>query len=265
MEEEAEDRAGVGLLALRTVVELEHAERGSGTQHGADARKQLFCLVRRQVVDDVEAEGAIVGAAEVGLEHVALNVVDAVVHAGARDDLAADAGASRQVDDCRLQPRMVAAERHRELTVGAGDVEQRMGALLQRHRLSHLVGAKPGDLVLAADVGAPVGILGRPVVQLSVAAVANQLLEVLPPLPVLGRVGEEVAKVVIGARIEPATGASSHLIAPIWAQFDVAQRGDHVEDELGARGLEPQVLSQLIRLTRSLCQCPEYPSALRDL
>jgi hypothetical protein len=46
------------------------------------------------MVDDVEAEGAVVGAAEVGLEHVALDVVDAIFHARAGDKLATDPGAA---------------------------------------------------------------------------------------------------------------------------------------------------------------------------
>ena len=47
----------------------------------------------------------------------------------------------------------------------------------QRHRLRHLGAGEAGELVLAADVGAPVGIVGGFVVQLDVAALADEVLE----------------------------------------------------------------------------------------
>jgi hypothetical protein len=192
-------------------------------------------------------------------------MVDAIVHARPGDDLATDAGAAGQVDDCRLQAGMAAAERHRELAVGAGDVEQRVSVAGQRHRLRHLGRGEASDLVLAADVRAPVGVIGRFVVQLDVMTVADQVLETRPPLPVLGGVGKEIADVMIRARIEPAPGALAHLVATVGTPLDVAKRGDHVEQQLRGRGLQAEVLGELGRVARPLCQGGEDAGALGNL
>ena len=112
-------------------------------------------------MDDVEAHRAVVVAVVVDLEHVADEVADAVAHPRLGDDLLPHLGAARQVDDRRPQPLVAAAERHRVLAVGAGHVEHRVRAFGERDRLRDFGAGEPRQLVLAADVGAPVGVLGR--------------------------------------------------------------------------------------------------------
>jgi hypothetical protein len=265
MEEEAEDRGEAGPLALRAVVEVEDADVSAWPQGRADAGEERPRLLRREVVDDVEAERPVVLAAVVDLVHIADEAADAVAHPGLGDDLLPHPGAPRQVDDRRLQPGVAAAERHRELAVGAGDVKQRVGAFDQWDRLRDFVAGEARHLELAANVGLPVGVLWRFLVQLDVLAVADQVFEPGVPVPVMVGVGEEVAEVGLRAGIEPGAAALGHLVAAVRVLLDVAEGGDDVEDADRPLRLQPQVLGQLGGIARPHRQRAEHSGPLRHL
>ena len=83
--EEQPERGSRGSLALGVGAEhVEHGDRPAGLHRLAHAAQQRDDLLGGEVVDDVEHQRAVVGAAEVGLEHVAVAVLDAIAHAGSR-------------------------------------------------------------------------------------------------------------------------------------------------------------------------------------
>ena len=83
-------------------------------------------LLGGEVVDDVEQQRAVVGAAELGLEHVAVAMDDAVAHPRGGDDLPSDPRASRAGRrTVAFRSRVAAAQRRGEPAVSAGHVEQR--------------------------------------------------------------------------------------------------------------------------------------------
>ena len=186
-------------------------------------------------------------------------------HPGLGDDLAPDRGAARQVDDRRAEPGVAAAERHRELAVAAGDVEQRVRARRERDRLRDLVAREPRELVLAADVGVPVRVVGGAVVHLDRLAVAEQALETVPPLPVAVVVGEEVAEVAVAAGLEPAPRrAATARSARRAAERGRAPRARRGRSVVGS-GCSSRRSASSVGALRALGERGEDPGPLRDL
>ena len=83
--EEEPERGRRGALSARIgAVHVEDRERRTRLQRSAHAPQHGDGLLGREVVDDVEQQRAVVGPAELGLEHVAVAVDDLVAHPRAR-------------------------------------------------------------------------------------------------------------------------------------------------------------------------------------
>ena len=223
-----------------------------------DPAEQHHVPLRAQVVDQVEAERAVVGAAEVDLERVALTVLDAIGHAVPGDDLPADGRAAGKVDHRGLEPGMATAELRREPAVAARHVEERARLVREPQGLRHLRRGQPGKLELAADIGLPGRVRGRRVVELEALAGPDHLLELRPPLPVLGAVLDEAADVGLGRRIKPAPRGLRQLVATPVA-LHVPQRVEGVEQQARARGRQLQLAGELVSAGRPLRQSLEDP------
>ena len=133
---------------------------------------------------------------------------DAVAHPLLRDDAPPDRGAARQVEHRRAQRRMAPAQLGRVPAVPAGDVEQRLRPGRQPQRLRDLRRADARQLELPADVLLPVRIVGREVVDLDALAGAHDVLEPVPPAPVVEAVLDVGPDVVVRGRVEPLARAA---------------------------------------------------------
>ena len=246
------------MRALLRREQVQHGERPARLERVVDPAKQRHVLLGAQVVDQVEAERAVVGTAEVDLERVALAVLDAVGHAVLGDDLPADRRAAGKVDDGGLEPGMPAAQLRREPAVAARHVEQRGRLVRQPQRFRHLGRGQPGELELAANVGLPGWVLGRRVVQLEALARPDDLLELRPPVPVLGAVLDEGADVRLGRGVQPAPRGLRQLVAAPVA-LHVPERVERVEQQARARRRQLQLARELVRAGRPLRQPLEDP------
>ena len=108
-----------------------------------------------------------------------------------------------KVEHRGVQPRVAAAQLGGEPAVAAGHVQQPAGPGREAQGARHLGCRQAGQLELAADVPAPMRVVGREVVDLHALAGADHVLEPGPPLPVVEAVLDVRADVGVRGRVEP--------------------------------------------------------------
>ncbi len=137
-------------------------------------------------MDQVQAQRHVVAVAELGGAGVADTVGDDVGQARPGDQFAADGRAAGQVQDDASQTRVPAAQFGREPAVPAAHVQHAPRALRYPQCAGDLRCAEPGELVLAGDVAAPVGVVdGGVVVVCGGRGAACHVRQAGPPAEVL--------------------------------------------------------------------------------
>ena len=101
--------------------------------------------------------------------------------------------------------------------------------------------------------------------QLDRAPVADQLLESLPPAPIVGRIGEKSTYVRLRARVEPFRRAAGKAVALGGIELELSGCDQHVEHTAHARLTQLKVLRQLGSRPRSLGELPKHSRVLRYL